>query len=215
MCMEVLGYLIEEKCCDKSWTPVKSSKGGPTFSHLFFADDLVLFAKADHVNCSTIRDVLDAFCARLGQSISDSKSRVFFSPNVDIDTRESLCDILGFKSTPNLGKYLGFPIKHQGAGNHDLNFVLDKVKQKLAGWKASLLSYAGRAVLIQASTSTIPAYTMQCAAFLEKLLENIDRVSRNFLWGSSNSSKKIIVLVGKKSRSLKWTEGLDFILPRG
>ena len=41
-----------------------------TFSHLFFADDLVLFEKADNVNCSTIRDVLDSFCARSGQSIS-------------------------------------------------------------------------------------------------------------------------------------------------
>ena len=83
-----------------------------TLSHLFFGDDLVLFAKADHVNCSTIKDVLDVFCVRSGQSINESKSRVCFSPNIDMDTRESLCDILGFKSTPNLGKYLGFPIKH-------------------------------------------------------------------------------------------------------
>ena len=30
-------------------------------SHLFFADDLVLFAKVDHINCSAIRDVLDDF----------------------------------------------------------------------------------------------------------------------------------------------------------
>ena len=69
------------------------------------------------MNCSTIRDVLDDFCARSGQSISESKSRVYFSPNVDVDTRESLCDILGFKSTTNLGKYLGFPLKHQGRNN--------------------------------------------------------------------------------------------------
>lgn len=90
--------------------PIKSSKGGPAFSHLFFADDLVLFAKVNHINCSTIQDVLEAFCARLGQSISESKSRVYFSLNVDTDTRESLCGILGFKSTPNLGIYLGFPL---------------------------------------------------------------------------------------------------------
>ena len=62
----------------KSWIPVKSSKNGVVVSHIFFADDLVLFAKADHVNCSTIWDVLDDFCARSEQSISESKSRVFF-----------------------------------------------------------------------------------------------------------------------------------------
>ena len=150
----------------------------------------MLFAKANHVNCSTIRDVLDDFCARSGQSISDSKSRVFFSPNVDVDTRESLCDILGFHSTPNLGKYLGFSIKHRGTNNEDLSFVLDRVKNKFAGWKANLLSLVGRAVLIQTSTSTIPAYVMQCMALSNKLLDNIDRVNRNFLWGSTEDAKK-------------------------
>ena len=157
-CMEVLDHLIEEKCRDNQWNLVKSSNNGVAISHLFFADDLVLFAKANHGNCSTIRDVLDSFCARSGQSISESKSRVYFSPNVDVDTRGSLCDILGFRSTPNLGNYLGFPIKHHGGRNEDLNFILERVKQKLAGWKANLLSLAGRAILIQASTTTIPAY---------------------------------------------------------
>ena len=43
--------------------------------------------------------------------MSESKSRVYFSPNVNKDTRELLCDILGFASTPFLRKYLGFPLK--------------------------------------------------------------------------------------------------------
>ena len=72
--MEVLGHLIEEKCYDRSWNPVKSSKSGVAFSHLFFTNDLVLFAKADYINCMATRDVLDAFCARFGQSISENKS---------------------------------------------------------------------------------------------------------------------------------------------
>ena len=157
-CMEVLDHLIKEKCRDNQWNLVKSSNNGVAISHLFFADDLVLFAKANHGNCSTIRDVLDSFCAKSGQSISESKSRVYFSLNVDVDTRGSLCDILGFRSTPNLGNYLGFPIKHHGGRNEDLNFILERIKQKLTGWKANLLSLAGRAILIQASTTTIPAY---------------------------------------------------------
>ena len=93
ICMDFLGQLIEDKCNMKTWQPVKASQSGPEFSHLFFADDLILFAKADWVNCATIRDVLDDFCELSGQSVSEAKSRVYFSPNVDRDTRESLCDI--------------------------------------------------------------------------------------------------------------------------
>ena len=143
------------------------------------------------MNCSTIRDVLDLFCGKSGQSVSEAKTRVFFSPNVDNDTRESLYDILGFQSTPSLGKYLGIPIKHQGASSQDFNFVLDWVKQKLVGWKANLLSMVGRAVLIQSSLSMVPAYVMQCAQLPGKVLEGIDRVNRNFLWGSTETSKKM------------------------
>ena len=160
LCMDFLGQLIEEKCNAKLWQPVKASQSGLAFSHLFFADDLLLFAKADYINCSTIRDVLDDFCSISGQTVSEAKSKVYFSPNVDKDTRDSLCDILGFTSTPSLGRYLGIPLKHPSSSSQDFNFVLDRVKQKLSRWKASMLSLAGRQVLIQASSATIPAYVM-------------------------------------------------------
>ena len=124
--MDFLSQLIEEKCSTKSWLPVKASKSGMAFSHLFFADDLVLFAKADQSNCAVIREVLDLFCSRSGHSVSGAKSRVYFSPNVGRDKREELCDILGFQSTPNLGKYLSIPIKHPGPSSQDFNLFLSE-----------------------------------------------------------------------------------------
>ena len=100
---------------------------------------------------------------------------------MDKDTRESLCDILGFASTPVLGKYFGIPIKHGSTSSQDYNFILDRVKQKLVGWKANLLSMAGRVVLIQASTAAIPSYVMQYSHLLVRILEGLDRVNHNFL----------------------------------
>jgi len=61
--MEVLGALINNKCDVKLWNPIKTSQGGLAFSHLFFADDLVLFEKADRKNCMAVQDVLDTFCS--------------------------------------------------------------------------------------------------------------------------------------------------------
>ena len=103
--MEVLGTFISDKCNAKLWNPIKVSQGGPTFSHLLFADDLVLFAKADRKNCVAIREVLDSFCSISGQKVNQEKSRVLFSPNVPSDARSDMCETLGFRSTPSLGKY--------------------------------------------------------------------------------------------------------------
>ena len=123
--------------------------------------------------------------------MSAAKSRVYFSPNVDRDSRESFCDILGFNSTLSLGKYLGIPIKQPSSSPQDFNYILYRVKNKLAGWKANLLSLTGRAVLIQVSLTAIPAYVMQCTYIPNSILEGVDRVNINFLWGSMELSKKI------------------------
>ena len=211
LCMELLGQLIQEKCSLKLWQPIKASRSGLAFSHLLFADDLVFFARVDYINCGAIRDVMDEFCSVSGQSISESKSKVYFSPNVDRDTRESLCDILGFSSIPNLGKYLGFPLKHLRTSAQDFNFILDKVKQKLAEWKANMLSLAGRSILIQASSATIPSYVMQGVYLPQKILDGIDRVNRNFLWGSSDATKKIHWIGWHKVAKLKEEGGLGRI----
>ena len=78
ICIEYLSHLIKLKCVDKSWNPVKTSRNRLHFSHLFFADDLVLFAHANPENCLAIREVLSDFCAKSGQTISAAKSWVFF-----------------------------------------------------------------------------------------------------------------------------------------
>ena len=130
--MDLLVQLIEEKCRTNKWKPVRANRSGVAFSHLFFANDLILFAKANPKNCAAIREVLDLFYSKSGQSVNVAKSRVYFSPNVDRHSREDFCAILGFQSTPNLGKYLGIPIKNPGSSSQDFNFVLEQVKQKLA-----------------------------------------------------------------------------------
>ena len=159
--------------------------------------------------------MLNEFCDRSGQTVSEAKSRVYFSPNVDRDTRDSLCNILGFQSTPNIGKYLGIPIKHPGPLANDFNFVLDQVKQKLSRWKANLLSLAGRAVLVKHVSSTIPNYVMQCSYLPGKIYEDIDRVNRKFLWGSSEFARKTHWVSWEKVTKTKEEGGLGIQSAKG
>ena len=95
-------------------------------------------------------------------------------------TRDILCNILKFGSTPSLGKYLGFPIKHTFI-SQDFGTVIDRVQSRLVGWKTHLLSFAGRLVLTQVTIATIPNYYMQYAFLPPKITQCVDKLCRNFL----------------------------------
>lgn len=102
-----------------------------------------------------------------------------------------MCEILGMNSTLNLGKYLGFPLKLPGSTSQDFNFVLDRIQNKLSGWKSKLLSMAGGVVLSQLVIAAIPSYVMQGCMLPSRVLNGVDRINRNFLWGSTEEAKQM------------------------
>ena len=142
------------------WIPMKALRENIGISHLFFADDLMLFAKVSEKGSETVKEVLDKFCEELGQVISYEKSRIYFSPNISTNLKEKVCNNLGIQATSNLGKYLGFPLKHRRATRGQFNFVVEKVLTKLVGWKTKFLSFAERTVLVNSVMNAIPNYVM-------------------------------------------------------
>lgn len=59
--MERLAHRINKAVAEGFWKPIKLSKDGPSLSHLFFTDDLVLFSEADSSQASSIMAILDQF----------------------------------------------------------------------------------------------------------------------------------------------------------
>lgn len=81
-CMERLSNMIISKVKQQTWKGIKASSNSPELSHLFFIDDLILFAKADQSNCETIIEVLNEFCVIYAQKINYLKSKLFASKNI-------------------------------------------------------------------------------------------------------------------------------------
>ena len=157
----------------------------------FFANDLLLFAKTDKSNIEALVEVLDEFYKLTGLKISKEKSKIFFSPNVTAKEKREIVNQTGIGETHNFGKYLGFPIIHKGRRRNEFQFVVERVQAKLAGWKSKCLSPAGRLVLIKAAVSLIPEYTMQCYKLLVKFCAEVDKLTKDFLWGSIVEKKKL------------------------
>lgn len=61
MCMEMLSRSISCSVDYLQWKPIRLSKNGPDISHLFFADDIILFSKITMKSYHDIIDVLNNF----------------------------------------------------------------------------------------------------------------------------------------------------------
>ena len=130
--MEYLGFLINKSCMEKKWVPMRASKENVEISHLFFTDDLMLFAKANKVGDKAIMGVFAKFCDESGQLISVEKSWIYFSPNIQDGVKDRICTSLGIQATTCLGKYLGMPLKHKGTARAQYNYIAERVLSKLA-----------------------------------------------------------------------------------
>lgn len=110
LCMEKLGLLIQEKVQHKKWLPINFAKDGPPLSHLFFADDCLLFTQAKTSQVKIVKEVLREFCHASGLKVSIHKSRFLVSKNIPRTKVTKFESIAEFSHTHNIGKYLGFPM---------------------------------------------------------------------------------------------------------
>ena len=70
-------------------------QNGPRVSHLFFADDRVLFCQAKEEECGKIFDILATYERGSGQKIDRDKTNIFFSSNTSSDMQSHIQSILG------------------------------------------------------------------------------------------------------------------------
>ena len=129
--------------------------------------------------------------------------------------RENFCEKLGIHATSDFRKYLGFPIRHRGSDRNRFKFIVERVMPKLASWKAGFLSFADRTVLIKSVMSAIPTYVMQGAALLSHLCEKLERVNRNFLWGTTDEKRNIHLVGWNKVLKSKEEGGLGILASKG
>ena len=89
LCMEALSTtLLTEASKPKSGIGIKISPGLERIPCLLFADDCLLFCKADSSACSKLKNLIEAFCAHSGQLINYHKSTLTFSTNASSSHRQ-------------------------------------------------------------------------------------------------------------------------------
>ena len=62
LCMERLNHIILDAMADHQWNPIQLKARGPPLSHLFFADNLVLFGEASESQADVTLRCIQSFC---------------------------------------------------------------------------------------------------------------------------------------------------------
>lgn len=110
-----------------------------------------------------------------------SKSSLFFSKNVSAEMKGIIKRIAGMKILAKIGKYLGFPFVEDRRPRNKINYIVDRVKSKLAGWKTNCLSMAGKVILAKFVLSAIPLYPMQVAKVPVSVCNGIEKIQKKFI----------------------------------
>lgn len=185
-----LSLLLEEKVTNGDISPVHICRQAPGISHLLFADDTLLFFKANNQRAEVVKQVLEDYAQSTGQLINPAKCSVMFGPSSSAQICDSIRDILQIAQNNFDDKYLGFPTPEGRMRKGKFQSLQQRIWKRLIQWGESLLSSGGKEVLIKAVVQAIPVYVMGLFKLPESVCEDLNRLTRNFWWGDDSGKRK-------------------------
>ncbi|KAL4398702.1 hypothetical protein AHAS_Ahas01G0318300 [Arachis hypogaea] len=154
-------------------------------SYLLFANDLLFFAETSYEQIKIILKCLDNFRVVSGLKVSAAKISIFFSKNVDKNTREDIIKISEFEETTNIGRYLRVMLMNSEKGKERLKGTLDRgVTAKLKGRVTLAESVIGSAVNFDIDHSLLP----------KGICKKIEKLQRNFIWDEEEGRRSLHVV---------------------
>jgi hypothetical protein len=192
LCQEVLARLIDREQAIGTICGVSMNRGGPSFTNVMFADDIMLFSKAHSRDVLALNNCLETYCTWSGQFVNRSKSGIIFSKLVTPSQKRRLKRKLQMKKVSDQAKYLGAPLFSSGYRVKDFQFLQDKLEAKLKGWKSKSLSWVGHNTLIKSEAQAIPTYTFSTFDVPVAVCDKLDAAMRRFWWNPKKTQGRFL-----------------------
>jgi hypothetical protein len=144
ICVDGFSRLITQAQQESLIHGVKVAPTAPETTHLFFADDSLLFCRATKEEATNMRNIIQRYQEASGQLVNMNKSKLIYSKRVPNTTIMDIAQILPMQMVEQFSKYLGMPTNIGRSKRQVFNYLTDRVWKKLKGWKEKHLSFAGR-----------------------------------------------------------------------
>lgn len=147
---------------------------------MMFADDLLMFCKAEKTSVESMGQVLEKFFAASGLSANKEKSCVYLT-GVSHQIREEIIDCQGMVEGTFPFRYLGIPLHTKKLSITEGQGLINKVTHRIKGWTARLLSYPGRLELVRTVIGGLTNFWGLIFCIPKKVMREIQRLCSNFL----------------------------------
>ena len=165
-------------------------------SYLLFVDDTLVFCKDSEDHLSSLCWILLWFEVFSGLRINLEKSVIM--PVGPVENVDQLVLKFGCKVGALPTTYLGLPLGCWQASISVWDRVEEKFWRKLAMWKRRHISKEGRLTLIRSTLSNLPIYLMSLLRMPRGVSSRLEKIQRDFLWGSNASERKIHLINWKQ-----------------
>ncbi|XP_019184158.1 PREDICTED: uncharacterized protein LOC109179042 [Ipomoea nil] len=210
ICAEGLSLLLQDSQTRGLIHGCRVARGAPSISHLFFADDSLLFFKANLQETMEVKRCLGVYEAYSGQAVNFNKSSISFSRNTRNEVKDLLAGALGVAQADDFGKYLGLPSVIGRNKKLVFAYIEQKMKQRFGTWNKRLLSRAGKEVLMKSVAQAMPTYTMSIFLIPKTLCASLERLMNRYWWGRNVREDSIHWLAWDRMCMPKKFGGLGF-----
>jgi ribonuclease HI len=210
ICAEALSAMLTHANMDGRLTGVPTSRRGPALSHLFFADDSLLFCRATLSQWNQLTSILQKYEEASGQKMNTNKTALFFSRNTSHVDKEQIQGVAGIPSNQRYDTYLGLPALVGRSRTSTFKSIKERVWKRLQDWKLKFLSTAGKEILLKAVIQAIPTYCMGVFRIPKALCKEINSLMMRFFWGHKENEKRIHWMSWNKMGISKKHGGMGF-----
>ena len=153
-----------------------------------YADDAAIFLNPTKDDIAATQVVLQAFGNISGLHINMDKSSVHPIRCEDIDLDHVLGSFTGIRGTFPC-RYLGLQLHTRALRKVHIQPLIERIGQRLPGWKGKWLNRVGRLTLVQSVLSAMPTYHLTVFPLPVWARKSIDKIRRSFLWkGEENAN---------------------------
>jgi hypothetical protein len=175
--MDVLGWLISKAELENLLQPLSSRPLQHRVS--LYADDVIMFLHPKESDIQIVLKILEIFGEASGLKTNIHKNNVYrIRCGEEVVTLQELlpCEISSFPC-----KYLGLPLSLSKLSRNQTQSIIDKIADQLPGWKADLMTRAGRKVQVQYVMTEMVIYLAMTVDLPPRALEDIDKIRKWFL----------------------------------